>query len=271
MSNVHQFLLAVLLLWFGIGPSVTSAIAADLHVDPVTGDNANDGQSAPTKTISWAVRIAKPGDTIHLKPIVYHDLAEFYDKQGEPQLPIILDGHGATLDGCDPLKPEGWVEMGNGTGICDTGTSETTYRNVFIDRCLGFDLFFLQQGVYSVSDAYIRSSSPRPLYLQSDPAAPGFEGKALPPCILTLDNVWIDRVAGPPADIRVNANCRLTATRSTFTNLDLQVVNGEVTLECCVLNGSISTCPLVFLVIHSVSHRQWPQRQNVLRSYRQMP
>ncbi len=66
------------------------------------------------KTIAAAIRLAQPGDTIHLQPIVYRDYVGFYGKKGEAGKPITLDGHGATLEGSEPLDPKKWVEASPG-------------------------------------------------------------------------------------------------------------------------------------------------------------
>jgi hypothetical protein len=79
-----------------------SCLARDIHV----------GQDV--KTIAAAIKLAQPGDTIHLQPIVYRDYAGFYGKKGEPGKPITLDGHGATLEGSDPLDPQKWNEVSPG-------------------------------------------------------------------------------------------------------------------------------------------------------------
>lgn len=369
----------------------TVLCAADLRVDPIAGDDAADGVGNPVKTIAAAIRLAKPGDTIHLREKTIHrDWAAFYGTQGEPGKPITLDGHGATLDGCDPLDPNGWVDMkdglyrhddllpltdaivdrwffdwdgklqrmrrcskgpseplkepqsllpgewtfvkdaarsakaragyihgsfylrlppgqtladakieipyrpsgvliytnsrhlivrnvtstrfyndgfnlndardivmeniraknngddgisahgacqyrvngftsiGNATGICDTGDSETTYENVLIERCLGFDLFFLDTGRYTVNNAWIRSSAAQPLYLQAKDAP-------AEPCRVWLNNVWIERGV-PGGEVRVNANCRLSATRCTFGGLQLRTVAGDTFFDRCQWN-----------------------------------
>ncbi len=376
-----------------IAMSSLITVAADLHVDPKDGDDAMDGQCAPVRTISRAIRLAMAGDTIHLRPMVYHDWAAFFDKSGEPGKPITLDGHGATLDGCDPLDPTGWVEVepglfrndnlmpltdaiidrwffvrdgklnrmsrcskgpsepfkspdtlkpgewtfvkdtertkaaragyifgtfwlklppgqpigdakievptrmagvamhgkcahlvvrnltstrpyndgfnlsdcrdvlfeniraidcgddgisahgecqyrvdgftsiGNATGICDTGNSETTYRRVFIRDCIGFDLFFLDTGRYSVSDAVIQSSAAKALYLQA-------REKPAEPCRVSLDNVLIRRER-TENEVRVSPNCILTAKRVTFLNLDVQATGGEINCERCFIGGTV--------------------------------
>ena len=66
------------------------------------------------KTIREAIKLAQPGDTIHLQPIIYHDFAGFFSKQGVPGKPITLDGHGATLECSDPLDPAKWKEVSPG-------------------------------------------------------------------------------------------------------------------------------------------------------------
>ena len=89
-------------------------LARDFHVDPTTGSDLNDGIVQPKRTIPAAIKVAQPGDTIHLKPVIYRDYAGFYGKKGEPGKPITLDGHGATLEGSDPIDPAKWKEESPG-------------------------------------------------------------------------------------------------------------------------------------------------------------
>jgi hypothetical protein len=90
------------------------ALARDFHVDPAAGDDLNDGITRPKKTIPAAIKFAQPGDTIHLKPVVYRDYAGFYGKKGESGRPITLEGHGAILEGSDPIDPAAWSEVSPG-------------------------------------------------------------------------------------------------------------------------------------------------------------
>lgn len=78
--------------------------ARDIHV----------GKDADAPTIHHAIKMATAGDTIHLEPKVYRDYAGFYGKKGEPGKPITLDGHGATLEGSDPIDPAKWREVSPG-------------------------------------------------------------------------------------------------------------------------------------------------------------
>lgn len=99
------------LIWTCCYAVAQPGVARDIHVDPDLGDDSGDGIAAPLRTIAAAIRIATAGDTIHLQPKVYHDYAAFYSSHGEPNRPITLDGHGATLDGCDLLNPQEWREI----------------------------------------------------------------------------------------------------------------------------------------------------------------
>lgn len=85
-----------------IALSLNNVSAADIHV----------GKEAPT--IAHAIKMALPGDAIHLEPKVYRDYAGFYMKKGEPGKPITLDGHGATLEGSDPIDPAKWRNVSPG-------------------------------------------------------------------------------------------------------------------------------------------------------------
>jgi|GEM_PF-143635 len=89
----------------------------DIHVDPAAGDDSS--ATGPVRTIARAIKLAQAGDTIHLEPRVYRDYAGFYGKRGAPGKPIILAGHGATLDGSEPLDPKQWTETKPGLFRCD--------------------------------------------------------------------------------------------------------------------------------------------------------
>jgi hypothetical protein len=138
-----------------------------------------------------------------------------------------ISAHGECL-----YRVDGFESIGNATGICDTGHSETSYRRVLIRDCIGFDLFFLDTGKYSVSDSVVISSAAKSVYLQ---------GRDTPAesCRLTLDNVLIrrERTAN---EVRISANCKLTARRVTFLNLDLQATGGAVECERCFIGGTIA-------------------------------
>ena len=81
---------------------------------PVSQPGRDIRVGTDVKTIREAIKLAQPGDTIHLQPIVYHDTAIFQNKKGEPGKPITLEGHGATLEGADPLDLAKWKEVSPG-------------------------------------------------------------------------------------------------------------------------------------------------------------
>lgn len=81
---------------------------------PLFARDIRVGKDADAPTIAHAIKLAQPGDTIHLEPKAYRDYAGFYGKKGEPGRPITLDGHGATLDGSEPLDPAQWKEVSPG-------------------------------------------------------------------------------------------------------------------------------------------------------------
>lgn len=106
-----------------------AARADNLYVDPANGDDAASGLSDATafKTIAKAVKVAKPGDTIHLAKAEYHEQVFFYDKKsGEPGKPITLDGHEATINGAVPLDPKHWKEVSPGLWSAE---AEDLFRN----------------------------------------------------------------------------------------------------------------------------------------------
>jgi len=90
------------------------AAAAELHVDPETGSDSADGQKAPLKTIARAIRLAQPGDTVHLAPRRFYESADLSGKMGTVEKPITLEGHGAVLDGSEPVLAADWEALGDG-------------------------------------------------------------------------------------------------------------------------------------------------------------
>jgi hypothetical protein len=125
--------------------SLLAATARDLFVNPVTGADTANGRAAvvtgtngPMRTIARGIQLAGPGDTIHLVPVIFRESANFRDRSGTPGRPIVLDGHGATLEGSEPLKPADWEQVAPGL-----------YRNSRIIKADEFVLsrwFFLCDG-----------------------------------------------------------------------------------------------------------------------------
>ena len=114
MKATRPFLLG--LLWAILVPT---SEARDLFVNHQQGSDLKGGLSAdaPFQTIKAAMKICRPGDVIHLAKTAtpYHEGIDIADNQsGLPGQPITIDGHGATLSGCSPLRVEEWTKLGDG-------------------------------------------------------------------------------------------------------------------------------------------------------------
>lgn len=114
-----------------------SVRARDLWVNPRTGSETATGLAAnptdsdgPTQTIKRAIALANPGDSIHLDPesSPYYEQVLFANKSGEPGQPIILDGHGATIEGTIPLKPDEWTLIKDGLYKSDAVPRDYCYQ-----------------------------------------------------------------------------------------------------------------------------------------------
>lgn len=140
------------------------------------------------------------------------------------------DGFSAHEDG--ECRIDGFVSIGNSTGMCDTVSSVTHYRNVFIRDCLGFAVFFIGDSPHSIENAIVESGTAR-AFDASQHADRSQKG----PCSVVLKNVRFHRVGGP-REIRVTRNAKLDAERCTFLGLDVQVTpGGEMSARRCVFGG----------------------------------
>jgi hypothetical protein len=108
--SVAWLLLAVV----AVAAPTEAPAGRSLHVDPTRGDDTQDGVAQPVRTIARAVKLAQPGDTIHLTPGTYSESADLSTKHGLPGQPITLDGHGAVLDGSEPVRSADWESLGHG-------------------------------------------------------------------------------------------------------------------------------------------------------------
>lgn len=112
-NNADMKLLSAILLVLLVPllHTTTASRQTRLCGQSVSADGRDIRVGTDVKTIAEAIKLAQPGDTIHLQPIVYRDYAGFHGKKGSPGKPITLDGHGATLEGSDPLDPAKWKEV----------------------------------------------------------------------------------------------------------------------------------------------------------------
>lgn len=123
-------------------------------------------------------------------------------------------------------RVDGFVSIGNSTGITDTGTAQTSYNRVFIAKCVGFDVFFLDEGRYTLTNAVILSSAQNPLAIS---------GRENGECRVKMENVLFRRIVTPNVG-SVSTRAVLEAKRCTFENMELKVT-GTARWENCVING----------------------------------
>lgn len=169
---------------------------------------------------------------------VYNDGFNLSDSQDvilENIQAINCGDDGISAHGKCQYQVDGLVSRGNATGICDTGSSETTYRHVTIQDCIGLDLFFLDTGSYSISDSIVISSAEKAVFMQG-------LGKPEKPCRLTMEKVIIRREKAG-GEVRISENCILKARSVTFQNLDLLDAGGEVEMEGCSVGGVVNATP----------------------------
>jgi hypothetical protein len=123
-------------------------------------------------------------------------------------------------------RVDGFVSIGNSTGICDTGTAQTSYTNLFLARNVAFDLYFLDEGRYSIKNAIVLSSAQNPLTIT---------GRAVGDCRMNMENVYFRRLTEPRFG-SVALRAVLDAKNCTFENLDFKVT-GSATWNNCLING----------------------------------
>lgn len=124
-------------------------------------------------------------------------------------------------------RVDGFVSIGNSTGICDTGTAETSYDNVFIAGCVGVDLYFLDEGRYTLTNVLVLSSAQNPFTVT---------GRAEGECRLSMENVLFRRLT-EPRTAHVAKCAVLEAKNCTFENLDFKI-SGTVAWDNCLIDGN---------------------------------
>ena len=100
--------------------------------------------------------------------------------------------------------------------------AQTSYNRVFISGCHSFDLYFLDDGRYTLTNALVRSSAQNPFTTTGD-------------CRLTLEYVLIRRLTAPNLGT-IALNSVVVGKRCTFENLDFKVT-GTANWGSCLING----------------------------------
>ncbi len=128
-----------------IGSLIASdALAVDLFVDNLSGDDRNNGQGAatvtrghgPVRTISKALRLARAGDRIVINPNGGEPYRECLTLQGGAHSgygDIVLEiiGNGAVLDGSLSLAEATWEVVGE--DIYATRPPKMSFQQLFLD------------------------------------------------------------------------------------------------------------------------------------------
>ena len=123
-------------------------------------------------------------------------------------------------------RVDGFVSIGNSTGICDTGTAQTSYTNLFLARNVAFDLYFLDDGRYSIKNAVVLSSAQNAFTTT---------GRENGDCRLEMENVLLRCLVEPKTGV-IALNSTFTGKRCTIENLDFKVT-GTANWENCLING----------------------------------
>ncbi len=157
---------------------LSPCVARDIFVSPKAGDDAGDGSAAapeagghgPVKSIKAAMKLAHPGDTIHLDPACspYYEPVIFADISGTEEAPIVFDGHGATIDGTVPLIPSEWEDVGQGLFKSTVIAQTYCYKAnpAYTDR-----FFFMQDGKMNRMGRSLKGS--KTPFKRPDQLAPG--------------------------------------------------------------------------------------------------
>ncbi len=152
------------------------------------------------------------------------------------------DGVSAHAD-CD-FTVDGFESRENSTGICDTGNSKTSYNNVLIEGCHGYDVFFVVERAMDGGAWHAMCNS---VVICNAANALVFVGESAPAnrCRVQLENVLLIGNRDRSALVEVGRNATLTADRVTFFNLDFVNRGDAVSLRRSLFCG---TTPPVMLM-----------------------
>lgn len=107
-------------------------MAAEIRADDLYVSRQDGGYAS----IQAAINAAKPGDVIHLDPQLspYRERANFTNKSGKADLPIVLDGHGAMILGSEPIDPSQWEDCGDGVWRSRALAERLRIQNSIVNR-----------------------------------------------------------------------------------------------------------------------------------------
>ena len=132
-----------ILLMASIAPIHTAALARDIYVDNVAGDDVFDGNVprsigpgvGPLRTITRALRAATGGNRIILANTgqPYRESVSLVGsrRSGPSFLPFTIEGNGAILDGTWPVPPDAWQWVADDVFRFEPGRKD--FARLFLD------------------------------------------------------------------------------------------------------------------------------------------
>lgn len=136
--------------------------------------------------------------------------------------------NGFSVAGNAKVAVNGIMSIGNGTGIYDTGESETHYTNVMIKDSVAYDLYFKGKH-HHVTNGVIDSAAPYPIMVDADGDK----------CTATTKHLRITKATNITQSVKVAKNSQLNADNSQFLGFDWLIAKGgEVDLQECSIGDS---------------------------------
>jgi len=131
---------------------------------------------------------------------------------------------------------DGFVSIGNSTGLTDTVDSVTHFKNVYMKGNLGHDVFFIGEAAHSIENGLIESSAEHGLSVGIS-GTRTFDGAT---CPVVLKNVLFRRVVAG-YEGRVSRGGVLVAERCSFLGMSVKpAYGGSMTLNQCVVSADLN-------------------------------
>ncbi|MEO6789161.1 MAG: hypothetical protein ABI318_23810, partial [Chthoniobacteraceae bacterium] len=129
---------------------------------------------------------------------------------------------------------DGFTSIGNATGLCDTVSCVTHYKNVFIKDCHGYDIYFISDSPHSMENVVVESTAARVLQIAQFRETP--QGRVTN---VTLKNMSIRRISGTPGDARIGSGCSLVLDHCTIRDVNfIMTPRGAMNVQQCILTGT---------------------------------
>lgn len=130
------------------------------------------------------------------------------------------------------LTVDGFISIGNSTGMCHAGKSQTKFRNVYIAHNRGVAVLMVQKCHCIIENAIIKTSASKSITITT--AADNSKGSTQ-----VLRNVLIVRKGSKEKDpwVRVLNNCVLIADHCTFKDLSMNVNGGTLKISHSIITG----------------------------------